>query len=247
MKRLKNLVFNLLRYSGLSYFIENLLKRKNQHLILIYHSVSGKNNFSVKKSVFEEQIKFIARTKKVITFTDLTKVDSIKGDKLIITFDDGLIDNYVNAYPLAFKYNLPIHIFLVSENIGKPGYLDWSQIKEMKKSGLVSFGNHSKNHVLLNELDEKGIINEINDSHAALKVYLKKLDTFSYPFGDKYDDRSIKILKNLNYKYAVTWIPGVNDSNTDLLQLKRVEFTDFSCCSKFKIQFPNLFFWFKKV
>jgi len=60
---------------------------------------------------------------------------------IILTFDDGYIDFYVNAFPILRKYNLNATEFIPTGLIDTAYYLHWEQIKEMDKSGLISFSS----------------------------------------------------------------------------------------------------------
>lgn len=94
----------------------------------------------------------------------------IKNDKkLIITFDDGYLDNWIYLYPLLEKYQIKATVFINPEFIdpskeirpnlndvwsGKiensdlqdKGFLNWSEILLMHQSGLVDFQSHSMSH-----------------------------------------------------------------------------------------------------
>lgn len=73
-----------------------------------------------------------------------------------ITFDDGNEGIYRYAFPLLKKYRFKATVFLIAGLIRKPSrgavvqmkdrlqpFLDWNQIREMQKSGLVDFESHT--------------------------------------------------------------------------------------------------------
>lgn len=73
---------------------------------------------------------------------------------VLITSDDGYESNYVYAFPILKKYNMKATIYLITAMISDnkkpfdpavPSYLNWSQVKEMAESGLVSFESHTHN------------------------------------------------------------------------------------------------------
>lgn len=90
----------------------------------------------------------------------------------MITFDDGYLDNWFRAWPVLKEYNLHTHIFLITGLIGdgkvryrqKREYshrdceqliadnrsdevmLRWSEVREMRDSGLVEFHLHTHSH-----------------------------------------------------------------------------------------------------
>jgi hypothetical protein len=65
---------------------------------------------------------------------------------VVLTFDDGLDDLYSVVYPLLQKFRLTAVAYIVPGSIGKSGFVTWSQIEEMHKSGLVDFQSHSMSH-----------------------------------------------------------------------------------------------------
>lgn len=47
---------------------------------------------------------------------------------LVLTFDDGYLDNYRLAYPLLKKYRVPATVFLATDYIGAASYLWWDEV-----------------------------------------------------------------------------------------------------------------------
>ena len=58
---------------------------------------------------------------KVITMDDVYAMitqNAIKGKHVVISFDDGYLDYYTNAYPILKKYNFPSTLYLCPVYIG---------------------------------------------------------------------------------------------------------------------------------
>ena len=53
--------------------------------------------------------------------------------KILLTIDDAFLSFYEVAWPYLKKNKIPFILFVSTEPIGKFGYMNWSQIKEMKK------------------------------------------------------------------------------------------------------------------
>ena len=112
---------------------------------IMYHNVSAEKGIT--PGEFEEQMMLI---QKYNTF----KLEELKniGNKfpkntVLVTFDDGYTDNYTNAFPLLKKYNIKATIFLNTAYINNdPFYMNWDQIREMYKSGLIDFQLHTHSH-----------------------------------------------------------------------------------------------------
>lgn len=82
---------------------------------------------------------------------------------ILLTFDDGLISVYENAYPIMKKYNVVGNIAVIINKIGTPGYMNITQLKELQDMGwgIVS---HTMNHPDLSSLAEEQIIYELKES-----------------------------------------------------------------------------------
>ena len=79
----------------------------NSSYIIFYHRIVPENI-----SEFKWQLKFFKQNKNIATIYDIKK---LKPNSVIITFDDGFFDNYVYAFPLLKKYNIPATIFLATK------------------------------------------------------------------------------------------------------------------------------------
>ncbi|MFA5576881.1 MAG: polysaccharide deacetylase family protein [Tissierellaceae bacterium] len=72
---------------------------------------------------------------------------------VLITFDDGYLNNYEFAYPLLERYNTRASIFMIVWSVGRDKFIlndkpinphfTWEQAKEMLDSGLIEFGSHT--------------------------------------------------------------------------------------------------------
>ena len=87
--------------------------------VLMYHHVSPSAGFiTCSVDNFEDQLKWLAQRRyRSLTTTEF--VDHLNGKgvpekSVLITFDDGYLDNWVYAYPLLKKYGFNAVIFLVT-------------------------------------------------------------------------------------------------------------------------------------
>lgn len=106
---------------------------KGKVLILTYHRIlheeapSGdpvaQAGMYVGSKVFERQIGFLKDHFSVLSFAELLqhwKEQTLNRDKChcVITFDDGWLDNYLHAFPILQRYEVPATIFLPTAMIG---------------------------------------------------------------------------------------------------------------------------------
>jgi peptidoglycan/xylan/chitin deacetylase (PgdA/CDA1 family) len=112
-----------------------------------------------------------------------------------------------------------------SIGIGSPyRMLNKNAIAEMAASGLVEFGAHTHQHLILSRLSAAGRFNEIRRSVEAIhELTGRRCKYFAYPNGriGDYDSDSIQHLKACGIQMAVTTISGPNDRMTPVMELRR--------------------------
>lgn len=224
--------------------------------IFMYHEVK---TFKTRKDVItpgemESDLKYLKDNNyTTINMTDLIRYVDNKGNlpekPIILSFDDGYLNNYVYLYPLLKKYNMKIVLSIIGKNTDDftripdnnldYSHVTWCQIKEMKESGLVEIQNHTYNMHTMNS-KRLGCKKNKNESSSHYEQVLtddiEKLqneiltntgtlpNTFAYPYG-KYSNESEAILKKLGFKASLTCDYGVNIITKDpekLFGLKRV-------------------------
>jgi peptidoglycan/xylan/chitin deacetylase (PgdA/CDA1 family) len=103
--------------------------------------------------------------------------------------------------------------------------LTWKQIREMKKSGLISFGGHTVSHAILSKCNKEEQHFEIVESKARIEKELnEECLILAYPNGKENDfsEETIRLVKKANYRIAVTTNSGYENSNGyDSYKLKR--------------------------
>jgi peptidoglycan/xylan/chitin deacetylase (PgdA/CDA1 family) len=108
-KILKKLVFFLINFSGLPFFVREIIAR-NKITIILYHDIN--------KYLFEQHFKALIKRYKIISLQHYLKArhDShlkIPKKALIITFDDAHKSNY-SLLSTIKENNIPVTIFLCS-------------------------------------------------------------------------------------------------------------------------------------
>ncbi len=165
--------------------------------ILTYHYIGtngdindkARDNLSVAPDKFEEQMQYLA-TKGYTPITLDTMYAGLKGQitlplkPVVLTFDDGYIDFYVNAYPILRRFGFQAVSFIPTGLMNQGYYLTWAQITEMNGSGLISFQAHSVNHPNLTTLHSDQLRYQLAESKKILESYTgKPVNFFAYPYG----------------------------------------------------------------
>jgi peptidoglycan/xylan/chitin deacetylase (PgdA/CDA1 family) len=102
---------------------------------------------------------------------------------VLITFDDGHLDNYTTAFPTMQKYGFTGILYIVGSYVGADNYMNADQIKEMAAAGW-EVGSHSMTHTDLTLLEPQQQRYEVVESKDFLEKTLGvPIRTIAYPFG----------------------------------------------------------------
>ena len=223
--------------------------------ILMYHgfTISQKtSDYVINIQDFENDIIYLKEngfsfinTQDLINYVYHNK--TLPKKPVMITFDDGYLNNYTYAFPVIKKHNVKVVISPIAyyveyyslNNESDPLYtqLTTKEIYEMHKSGLADFQNHSYNmHSLDDRRGSSKKTNEKSEDYIREFYYdLKKAETvlkeitgikphaYTYPFGS-YNEESLSVLKCSGYKITLSCREGTNYISKDkssLYMLKR--------------------------
>ena len=143
-----------------------------------------------------------------------------KEKKILITIDDGFKSFYDEAWPYLKENKIPFILFVSTEPVGKNGYMNWEQIKEIESSNLGIIGHHSHSHDYLIDENKE---NFVNDIETASKIFKEKIgyvpSIFSYPFGEY--SLYMKNYISKKFKIAFGQHSGIIDINKDKFELPR--------------------------
>ena len=82
----------------------------------------------------------------------------------VITFDDGYGDFYTDVFPLLKKYHMRATIYIIYDYIGRKGFLNEQQIRELVDSDLVEIGSHTLDHIYLKQASKNYADKQIIES-----------------------------------------------------------------------------------
>jgi len=147
--------------------------------IVYYHSVGpinprwNRNFLTLELKYFRDQLDYFKREYHVISLKEYWEIR--KGSRpplknaLVITFDDGFLDNWIWAFPLLKKYGFKATIFISPEFVDRSGvvrpslddyeqgrasleeptqhgYLSWEEMRLMEVSELIDIQAHTMTH-----------------------------------------------------------------------------------------------------
>jgi peptidoglycan/xylan/chitin deacetylase (PgdA/CDA1 family) len=199
--------------------------------ILLYHHIGiseTNHRYHVSPEEFEQEIKALQDWGYTTISVEMLVRAITSGYKLpphplIISFDDGNMDIYTNAFPIMQKYGFTGAIYIVGNYMGADGFMDRAQILELYRAGW-DVGNHSMRHLDLTKLSDKDLRIEILGSKKKLEDALGiEILSFAYPFGAK-TNTTIGWVHGAGY-IAAMGAEGYTDNQGkwNLFDLQRVE------------------------
>jgi peptidoglycan/xylan/chitin deacetylase (PgdA/CDA1 family) len=220
----------------------------------MYHSISDHDDpgchpyyqTNTKPEVFARHMQFLADNNyKVISISeaiDLISSQSPSGSSqvteatryAVITFDDGFLDFYSNAFHVLDNFGFNSTVFLPT------GFMDharklfksrecltWDEIRSLSCRDVI-FGSHTIYHHQLYLINREKIENELKKSKDDIEQNIgQQVNTFSYPFAfPDHDAGFIKYLREslerIGYRSGVTTRIGTISRSSDLYFLKRL-------------------------
>lgn len=227
--------------------------KAGQAIILMYHSIGNAGEFfQVRAEEFAKQMAYLAQNDfKVISLSkllaDLRSGAGLAKKTVAITFDDGYLDNYSEAWPILRHYHFPATIFINTADLGgervargghKLPLMSEREILELHASGLIDFGSHCHQHVKLVNLSAEAMADEFSQSKKILKDLLgQEANILAYPTG-RYNE-AVKAEAKKYFNWAVSVKPGLVGRDDDAMAIKRnsvdraVSFNQFKGLVKF--------------
>ncbi len=197
-------------------------------LILEYHKVNdwSEDSYTVKPEDFAAQMDELrAQGYETISILDFLRAkkgkQTLPEKAVIVTLDDGYKDNYTDMLPIMESRGMKATVFMVTNDIGLPGYLTWDMLRDMQNRG-IEIGSHTANHLPLTEMSPADAREEVQLSKTLMEWNgIKTIFGLSYPNG-KYKDFMPQMLKESEYLAAVTGDAGLNTFETNPYLLHRI-------------------------
>lgn len=210
--------------------------------ILMYHKIGrAPSDAKIKKlwvsvRAFERQMAYLKDHRyRSITFAELAGQAAVPEKPVIITFDDGYLNNYIDALPVLRKYGFKAVFFIVSSTVGRHNLwhdpaeekqipmMDTNTLKRLVQEGH-EIGSHTVSHIDLEKADPGSVDDELQKSKSDLERMIESsIISFAYPYGAGAFSSGIpEAVAQAGYQYACSIRQGIAQLEKNVLNLRRI-------------------------
>lgn len=224
--------------------------------IIMYHEVRTQkfHKLAISQSELTADLAYLRKEGyTTVTMDDLIRYahnqEDLPAKPIVLTFDDGYLNNYAYAYPVLKKYGAKAVLSIIAKNADdftqvpdkhmEYAHMNWDEIREVQGAGVFEIQNHTYNlHTISKKrLGCKKLRGESLETYT--KVLTQDLSrcqqeissetgvtptTFTYPYGNV-SKESLPIIKSMGFQASLSCDYGINvlprDPNA-LFVLKRV-------------------------
>lgn len=116
-----------------------LVQRRGLAPILTYHRVHPEpSSISVTPEAFELQMRTLRELYHPLSLTELVwhleQRRSLPAGAVVVTFDDGFVDNHATALPILQAYDIPATFYVATGMIGEAGYYWFDRVRRGLRS-----------------------------------------------------------------------------------------------------------------
>lgn len=205
--------------------------------ILCYHQVrdwrakdsKSAKDYIIPVAAFKEHMKMLADSGYHTILPDQLYAYLTTGAKLpekpvMITFDDGDLDQYETALPELDKYGFKASFFIMTVAIGRRGYqpyMDKAQIKDLADRGHT-IGLHTWDHHNVKKYQGDDWKLQIEEPKKKLETIIgKPVYHFAYPFG-LWNEAALPELKKRGLLTAYQLAEKKRDPSDPLFTIRRI-------------------------
>jgi peptidoglycan/xylan/chitin deacetylase (PgdA/CDA1 family) len=154
-------------------------------------------------------------------FDALYKGAKLPPKPVIISVDDGYVDDVRTILPDLKRMHMVATFFVITGRTSEPGFVNDAQIRELDRAGM-DVGDHTAHHVDLRAIAPSELQMETAGSRQALQHILgHPVYAFAYPFG-AFNDAVVAAVKTAGFTLAYTTASGTTASTSAPLTIPRI-------------------------
>lgn len=175
-----------------------------QDLVLTFHGIGA-----APADIPETERPYWMPEPEFLTFIEAAGAQARRlGLRLTASFDDGNRSDLDIAAPALQKHGLAGVFFPCSGRIGKPGYLDGADLRQLAAQGF-RIGSHGVDHLPWASLPQTHLTEELARSKTGIEDALgQAITSAAMPFGS-YNRRVLAALRTAGYKTVYSSDPGL--------------------------------------
>lgn len=155
-------------------------------------------------------------------FDALYKGAKLAARPVIISVDDGYVDDIRTILPVLKRFHMVATFFVITGRMTEPGFLSADQIRQLDRAGM-DVGDHTAHHVDLRLLTRPELQSEIAGSKRVLEGVLgHPVYYFAYPFGAYDDNVAAAAVRAAGFTIAYSTAAGSTESTRAPLKMPRV-------------------------
>jgi len=216
--------------------------------VLAYHAIGrcarteDRYNLFVSRDAFADQMRFLARRRRVVTLDDAIERRVPAGPPAVaITFDDAYRNVLENAVPILREHGFPATIFVPTGWTGQPpGWLqascdlvvmDGDELRRARELG-TSLQSHGDGHEHMPSLsDDAARIDVATSTERLERLTGERPRYFAYPFGDL-SPRLSDMVRDAGYSAAF----AIDRPGTDPFAYERTQITPLDGRAMFRMK-----------
>lgn len=208
--------------------------------VLMYHNINDKydsrnTNVEMSASEFKNQMTALKEEGYTTIFFDeylnyILGKSELPSKPILVTFDDGYLNNYTVAFPILKELGMKATIFVITGRMGVDGvvtypHFTWEQAKMMYDSGMIDIQSHTHFHSELVNLSRNDLVLELRKSKYLIEKNLgKRVNVLAFPYG--FSNVAVRNEARLaGYEACVEIndkVPKVNSENSSQYKLCRI-------------------------
>ena len=146
---------------------------------------------------------------------------SLPPKPIIISVDDGYVDDVTRILPALERYQMVATFFVITGRLQIPGFMTADQVRQLDQAGM-DVGDHTTHHLDLRRLTVSELRAETTGSRQTLERVLgHPVYYFAYPFG-YFDSTVLEAVRSAGFTMAYTTEGGNSERTSAPLTMPRI-------------------------